>query len=363
MWSGFSYDKKAKLAFVVTGDSGRLRADTKKSTGYANSVLAINAVDGRLLWQFQEIESDLWDLDMVGPPILVTLDIKGKKVDCVVAVSKSGNTLILDRMTGKLYATYSRVAVNGKRHLEITSPNPFSSTSFTLNDVTNLSSQKKDYVMHKIREADLTQYKETSFNKPIVLFGLHGEAEWPGAAVDPVGGIMVVPSNKYPWIIRTQMINASSINPEKIFNSNDVYKKKCLSCHQSNLAGFPRQNELEGDGWIPTLIGTTLKINEADFLSLENFKFTHKYAYHQLSSYLKRKNIGQSFFSLGKIHDMLRKIEVDHSNSLLNRTISMLNNSLATYILNKNEIDSVSTQDLSSLYLELKKMDDMNAHP
>ena len=53
------------------------------------------------LWHFQEIRHDIWDLDIPAPPNLATITRDGKRVDVVAAVTKIGNTLLLDRVTGK----------------------------------------------------------------------------------------------------------------------------------------------------------------------------------------------------------------------------------------------------------------------
>ena len=48
------------------------------------------------------------------------------------------------------------------------------------------------------------------------MFGLHGGAEWPGMSVDPESGIMVVPSNKYPWILRASYFDKDESVTKKL---------------------------------------------------------------------------------------------------------------------------------------------------
>ena len=53
------------------------------------------------MWSFQEIRHDVWDLDIPASPNLVTIMHDGQRVDAVAQVTKIGNTLLLDRVTGK----------------------------------------------------------------------------------------------------------------------------------------------------------------------------------------------------------------------------------------------------------------------
>src|ERR1019366_6591895 len=64
---------------------------------YANSVVALNAKTGAVVWAFQTVHHDLWDYDVASQPALIT--IKGKPA--IAVGSKTGNLFLLDRLTGK----------------------------------------------------------------------------------------------------------------------------------------------------------------------------------------------------------------------------------------------------------------------
>ena len=102
-WGGMAFDASRGIAYVATGSPkpnfvgvGHLGDNL-----YGNCVLAIDALTGKRLWHFQEVRHDIWDLDIPSPPVLVTVTHEGRKVDAVAAVTKIGNTLLLDRLTGK----------------------------------------------------------------------------------------------------------------------------------------------------------------------------------------------------------------------------------------------------------------------
>ena len=278
LWSGFSYDDKSGLLYVVTSDTGRALQDGQGKSGNANSIIALDFKTGKLVWQFQEIENDLWDLDMVGPPIVTSIKHQGVMRDVVVSVSKSGNVIVLERAGGKPLDNPEFRDVNGQRRIKISKPSPFSSNVFApADDVTTLTEAKHDYVMHKIRHAKFEQYAETTITNPVVLFGLHGGGEWPGAAVDPGSHYLVVTSNRYPWIIRANIVNASAVDVAAEMKKNSTFVEKCQNCHQADLTGY-FEDASSGDRFVPPLIGASKLKTREEFSAPGAFAKDHKYA-------------------------------------------------------------------------------------
>ena len=64
---------------------------------YANSVVALRASTGKLVWHFQTVHHDLWDYDNAAPPALITLP-DGR--DAVLQGTKTAQLFVLDRETG-----------------------------------------------------------------------------------------------------------------------------------------------------------------------------------------------------------------------------------------------------------------------
>ena len=102
-WAGMSVDTKRGIVFVPTGSAvfdfyggNRVGDDL-----YANTLLALDAQTGKLLWHFQAVHHDLWDRDFSSAPSLVTIMHDGKPVDAVAQPSKTGYLYVLDRVTGK----------------------------------------------------------------------------------------------------------------------------------------------------------------------------------------------------------------------------------------------------------------------
>ena len=74
-WSIIAADPKRDLVFLPTTSPavdyyGVTRLGDNR---YANSVVALRASTGKLVWHFQTVHHDLWDYDNAAPPALITL--------------------------------------------------------------------------------------------------------------------------------------------------------------------------------------------------------------------------------------------------------------------------------------------------
>ena len=60
-----------------------------------------NATTGERLWHFQIVHHDLLDKDLPCPPVLLTVNHGGKKIDAVAQGTKHGLLFVFDRVTGE----------------------------------------------------------------------------------------------------------------------------------------------------------------------------------------------------------------------------------------------------------------------
>src|SRR6266513_2424311 len=102
-WSVLAADPERDLVFVPTGSAapdyyGVLRLGNNR---YANSIVALRASTGKLVWAFQTVHHDLWDYDNASPPALVTITHDGAAVPAVLQATKTGMLFVLDRETGR----------------------------------------------------------------------------------------------------------------------------------------------------------------------------------------------------------------------------------------------------------------------
>ena len=68
---------------------------------FANCLIALDARTGKRLWHFQTVHHDLWDLDNVSAPQLVTVRHNGQRIDAVAQAGKTGFLYVFNRVTGE----------------------------------------------------------------------------------------------------------------------------------------------------------------------------------------------------------------------------------------------------------------------
>lgn len=145
-WSIIAADSARDLVFVPTGSAspdyygGERLGDNR----YANSIIALRASTGKVVWHFQTVHHDLWDYDNAAPPSLVTITNNGRRVDVVLQATKTGQLFVLDRDTGKpVFPVEERPVPASTIYGEHASPTqpfntvipPLSPQQFTLDDV------------------------------------------------------------------------------------------------------------------------------------------------------------------------------------------------------------------------------------
>lgn len=358
LWSGFSFDSTQGLLFLVTSDTSNSAKGKLKSSGYANSIIALDAKSGVIRWQFQEIEGDFRDLDMAGPPVLADLKLGSKKVKALVAVSKSGNIVILDRITGRPILGPKNTSNPFQRAFAF--GDAFASTVFNpATDLEGISEEKRRYILHKIRNATFEKDAAPSFDKDVVLFGLHGGAEWPGAALDAQRHALVIPSNRYPWILRYRRTNNSSTNVADLSRKNAVFSKKCQICHGERLEGN-RQGENEGDLYFPSLIGMTEKHSKETLTSPERFRQDHAFPI-QSTSFTDSRNDPHQLFFRGEKRLLLRwlfLIDRRLDNAKFHEFAIALYKKVGLPVPFENLIQGVTSEDLADLQKLFERVDE-----
>jgi quinate dehydrogenase (quinone) len=104
-WSSGVYDEKLNLIYLPLGNGtpdfwGAHRS--KETEEFSTSVVALNAVTGRLVWKYQTLRHDTWDYDVGTPPALVDLpECKGGETPAIVIATKTHQIFLLGRRTGK----------------------------------------------------------------------------------------------------------------------------------------------------------------------------------------------------------------------------------------------------------------------
>ncbi len=233
-WGGFSLDEKRGIAYITTGNAGRYFNGVNRpgKNKFANSIIALDLVNRKKIWDFQEVRHDIWNLDIPAPPILGSITKNNKKVDVVIALTKLGNTIVLDRESGKpIFDFYLKKSPRSNLPGEKTNfyqpklelPEPFAKQEFTIDEITNINEKSKQYITKKIKEYKYGFFEPYELGKKNIQFNFHGGAEWPGGSFDLETETLFVTSSNIAWeteIVLNKKKNKFSPSPYYKYNSS-----------------------------------------------------------------------------------------------------------------------------------------------
>lgn len=102
-WSILSVDPDRDLVFIPTTSPSPdyFGGERIGKNEYANSIVALRASTGELVWHFQTVHHDLWDYDNAAQPTLISVERDGVFVPAVAVGTKMGHIFLLHRETGK----------------------------------------------------------------------------------------------------------------------------------------------------------------------------------------------------------------------------------------------------------------------
>jgi quinoprotein glucose dehydrogenase len=107
VWGLFTVDAERGILYMPFGEptTDYWGGDRPGKNLFGTSLVAVDALTGKLKWYFQAVHHDTWDYDLCAPPILFDVKQKGKTVPAVAQLTKSGYVYILNRVTGEpIYA-------------------------------------------------------------------------------------------------------------------------------------------------------------------------------------------------------------------------------------------------------------------
>jgi alcohol dehydrogenase (cytochrome c) len=183
VWNAGSYDPALDLLFIGTGQTYKAATLLQNGSGgpgsadalYTDSTLALRPETGELVWYFQHMGQDVWDLDWAFERTLATLTIDGAPRRTLTTAGKLGIFDTLDAATGRYLFS---VDVGLQTLVEAIDP---------------LTGAKKVGAAFKpVPDADQT-----------ICPSAYGGRDWPATAFNPTSGILFVPLNEacmpYRW--------------------------------------------------------------------------------------------------------------------------------------------------------------------
>ena len=256
-WSVFSVDAARGLVFVPTGSASPdfYGGERPGDNANANSVVALEAATGKLVWGFQVVHHDLWDYDVAAQPSLVTFHDR----PAVAVTTKMGYVFVLDRETGKPLHRVGEL------------PMPASDVPGEKASPTQPGTSFRELVPQKMGPADawgLTEEErlqcrawisslraEGMFTPPsqqgtLMVPGNVGGVNWGGAAIDPEHNLLIANTNRLPFVVRL-------IPREKLSGEVDQARKNRLDGEFGRQTKAPyamyRQPLLGGPRHVPCI--------------------------------------------------------------------------------------------------------------
>jgi glucose dehydrogenase len=203
-WGLDTVDTELGLVFLPVGNAADsfYGADRKGSDLYSNSVIALDALTGKLRWYYQMVHHDLWDYDMNAPPALIEVKRDGKTIPAVAETNKMSLLFILDRRTGKpIFGVEERPVPKGDTPGEWYSPTepfpvkppPLSRTTMTRDDISRRTPEAEQFCsewLSRLRFGGL--YTPFGLTPSLSMPGTMGGGNWGGVSFDPQLGYIFV---------------------------------------------------------------------------------------------------------------------------------------------------------------------------
>jgi quinoprotein glucose dehydrogenase len=201
VWSTMSADPQRGLVFVPTTSpsSDYYGATRLFDVPLADSTVALSAATGEPVWHFQATHHDLFDFDLPGHPLLVTIRRGGQRLPVAIQQTKQGRVFVFDRDSGRpLFPIEERPApksdIPGERasptQPQAALPEPFSRQRLTEDDIWGLTPLDRAWCRAEFRKL---RY-EGPFTPPSERGSLvfpFGGGNWGGVAFDPASNLLI----------------------------------------------------------------------------------------------------------------------------------------------------------------------------
>ena len=207
-WSTMSVDQKRGIVFLPIGSPAYdfYGGDRKGKNLFGNSLVALNAATGKLIWYFQMVHHDLWDYDLPAQPSLVTIRQNGRAIPAVVQVTKMGFVFVFNRLNGKaLFPIEERPVPQSSVPGEETWPTqPFpvkppslTRQTMTRDEISKVSAESQRYCTELFDKlTNKGPYTPAGLQPTLMFPGYHGGGNWSSASFDPTSDYLYVNMNE-----------------------------------------------------------------------------------------------------------------------------------------------------------------------
>jgi len=214
IWAPFSVDDRRGLVYlpVSTPSNDWYGGSRKGDDLFAESIVCLDARNGKRVWYFQTVHHGLWDYDLPAAPVLATVKIDGRPRDIVAVPAKTGFLFVFDRENGNpIWPIEERAVPSSDVPGEAaapsqpvpTKPAPFAKQGFSFSDIVDFTPDIKARALDAIKDYRLGPlFTPPSIDGTIVMPGAIGGAGWGGGALDPTTGTIYIKATNSPALYK-----------------------------------------------------------------------------------------------------------------------------------------------------------------
>jgi len=233
-WAPISADPARDLVFIPTSSPSPdyYGGERLGQNLYGNSIVALRASTGKMVWYYQVVHHDLWDYDIAAQPVLTDINKDGKKIPVVIIGTKMGHIFILNRETGKpVFPVEERPVpasdVTGEEAFPTQPfpvlPEPLGIQHVSTEDAWGLTDKDKEEAQKRIAQyTNKGIFTPPTYKGSLMTPGNIGGIHWGGMCIDVKNNLLITNINKLPAIIRLfprEEVKAAEKNNEELLRA------------------------------------------------------------------------------------------------------------------------------------------------
>ena len=206
IWGMFTVDAERGIVYVPVEKVGNdyWGGSNHGNILYADSLVALDAITGKIKWHQQLVHHNIWDYDIAAAPVLIDVRRNGQVIPAVAQQTKMSLLFIFNRVTGEpIFGIEERKVPQTTAPGEWTSPTqpfpvkprPLARNSLTHAELAKVTPELEAYcegLWQKYKLHDSVPYDPWQVGQDIVVFpGAQGGGNWHGAAFNPPLGLII----------------------------------------------------------------------------------------------------------------------------------------------------------------------------
>ena len=206
IWGIFTLDEERGTLFIPVEKVGNdyWGGSNHGNNLYSDSLVALDALTGKMKWFQQLVHHDIWDYDIAAAPALIEVRRNGQVIPAVAQQTKMALLFIFNRETGEpIFGIEERPVPQTTAPGEWTSPTqpfpvkpaPLARNSMKQSELAKVTPEHEAFcqgLWDKYKLSDAVPYQPWQVGQDILVFpGAQGGGNWHGVAFNKPLGLIV----------------------------------------------------------------------------------------------------------------------------------------------------------------------------